>query len=75
MDVDLDCAPRTNREKRGASQGTLSAFENVIACAQKGCFDMDDVKDTYVWDRIGEKTELAHLKKLGGTGANEAAHR
>lgn len=73
--MDLDCAPRTNRERRGASQSTKSAFDNVIACAVKGCFAMYDVKDSYVCDRIGGKTELAHLKKLGGTGANEAAHR
>lgn len=36
---------------------------------------MGDIKDTYVCDRIGERSELAHLKKLGGTGGNEAAHR
>lgn len=71
----LDCEPRTNRERRGASQSTLSAFDNVIACAEKGCFVVGDIKDMYVCDKIGDKTGLAHVKKLGGTGANEAAHR
>ncbi|CAN0432523.1 unnamed protein product, partial [Pylaiella littoralis] len=35
---------------------------------------MGDVMETYVCDTFGAKTELAHLKKLGVTGGNEAAH-
>lgn len=36
---------------------------------------MSSVEDSYVCDKVGEKTGLPHLKKLEGTGANEAAHR
>jgi len=67
--------PQTNRERKGASQSTKSAFENVMACARKGCFTMSAVDTSYIADKIGAKTHLAHVKKLEGTGANEAAHR
>lgn len=71
----VDFPPQTSRERKGASQSTSSAFKNVIACAEKGCFTMSTVESSYIADKIGAKTKLAHVKKLEGTGANEAAHR
>ena len=68
-------APQTHRERRGASQSSLSAIENVITCIDKDCLSGRHVVDAYSCDFIGTKTKLPHWKKLEGTGANEAAHR
>ncbi|CAN0256206.1 unnamed protein product, partial [Scytosiphon promiscuus] len=73
-----ECKERGERplylETKGASQGTESAFRNVIACAKKGCFSPSDVVEAYVCNRIGAVSGNAEVKKTEGTGGNEALH-
>lgn len=65
-----------DRPRRGADQSTGQAFGNVHRCLKLGCMHTGrSVKEAYVVDSTGPKTQLQTVHKIEGTGANENIHR
>lgn len=65
------CVPSTTN-----GPGTLTALENLIDCARKGCYtDPLPVEKMYIRVGIGPETRLNLYALKGMTAKNEATHR